>query len=476
MGALARGTLYFMFVQIVAMASGYIIHAVLGRLLGPSAYGVFGVVISLMTLVNVLFINGIPQAGSMFISVANDSIGLIKKVTVNLQIVLSLAVFTLYFLLSPVIADLLGDASLSGYLRASAFFFPAYALNSLYGGFLNGLRMYGRQAKVIFFSSIAKVVGAVGLVLLDFAIYGAIAGYLIGSLVGLGIGWYYLRDTGNEYNPGNFTYKKIIDISLPLILFSFALMFLMSIDLFLVKRIIGEDVQAGYYTAASTLSKMPYLILTGLGASLFPAISRSIAMKDTALTGKYIRESMKYLMFLLLPIIFIISATSSSLIKLFYSSKYAPAAYPLAVLVIGLGAFTIFNILTTVINAAGRPRVPMIITTALVPLAVVLNWFLISEYQLTGAAIATTITGLTGMLMASAYTQKLFGPFMEIGSFIKMLLASLIIYIVALEVQVRGPLLILWYALLFGIYVSILVLLKELDINNIENLKKILTK
>jgi O-antigen/teichoic acid export membrane protein len=69
---------------------------------------------------------------------------------------------------------------------------------------------------------------------------------------------------------------------------------------------------------------------------------------------------------LVLPTVFIISASSSSLIRLFYSGKYAPAAYPLAVLVIGLGAFTIFNILTTVINAAGRPGVPMIMTAALV--------------------------------------------------------------------------------------------------------------
>jgi O-antigen/teichoic acid export membrane protein len=465
-----------MFVQLVFMASGYIIHAGLGRLLGPSAYGVFGVVISIMTLVNILLVNGIPQAGSRFIAVAKDSIGAIMKITMNLQIVLSIAVFALYFLLSPVIAGILGDPSLSGYLRASSFVIPVYALNSLYGGFLNGLRMYGRQGAVLFFSSIAKVVGAVGLVLLGFAIYGAIAGYLLGPLIGLGIGWYYLRDTGKDSNPGNFPYRKIIDFALPLTIFSFALLFLMSIDLFLVKRIMGEDVQAGYYTAASTLSKMPYLILTGLGAALFPAISKSIAMKDTEQTGKYIRESMKYLVLLLLPMVLIISASSSSLIRLFYSGKYEPAAYPLAVLVIGLGAFTIFNILTTVINAAGRPRVPMIMTAVLVPMAVGLNWFLISAYQLNGAAIATTITGLAGMVMASAYIIKMFGPFMEIVSFIRMLLASILTYVIAIEVQVTGPFLILWYAFLFGIYLGILVLVKELNINNLKNIERILNE
>ncbi|MDO8726558.1 MAG: hypothetical protein Q7J35_10865 [Candidatus Methanoperedens sp.] len=64
------------------------------------------------------------------------------------------------------------------------------------------------------------------------------------------------------------------------------------------------------------------------------------------------------------------------------------------------------------------------------------------------------------MVMASAYTMKMFRPFMEIVSFIKMLLASLIIYLIAIEVQVTGPFLILWYAFLFGIYLGILILIK----------------
>ena len=86
LGALAKGTLYFMSVQLVFLASGYIIHASLGRLLGPAAYGIFGVVISLMTLVNVLLVTGVPMAGSRFVAMSNESLGAIKRATVNLQV------------------------------------------------------------------------------------------------------------------------------------------------------------------------------------------------------------------------------------------------------------------------------------------------------------------------------------------------------------------------------------------------------
>lgn len=467
MGALAKGTLYFMFVQLVLLGSGYIIHAALGRLLGPAAYGIFGVVISLMTLVNVLLITGVPLAGSRFVAMSNDAVGAIKRTAVNLQVILSLAIFVLFFLLSPFIAGMLGDASLSGYIRTSAFVIPAYALNSLYGGFLNGLRMYGRQAVTLLAYSIAKVAGAIGLVLLGFAIYGAIAGYLLGPLIGLGIGWYYLR---GKDNLGNFPARKIIDFAYPVIIFSFALLFLMSIDLFLVKKILGEDVQVGYYTAASTLSKFPYYILTGLGVALFPAISKSSAVQ----TGKYIKESMRYLMLLLLPAVFIISGSSEALVALLYSERFASASFPLAILVFGVAAFTLFSILTTVINAAGMPRVSMMIAVVLIPLAAVLNWLLIPAYRLEGAAIATTITGFIGLAIASMYVLRVFGVLMERVSFLKMLLASLGVFAIALAIPVSGLLLPLWYAFLFAVYLCILALVKELNKKDLDTLTSIL--
>jgi stage V sporulation protein B len=46
-----HGTLYLMAAQAVFVASGYAIHVGLVRLLGPADYGIYVVVISLMTMV-----------------------------------------------------------------------------------------------------------------------------------------------------------------------------------------------------------------------------------------------------------------------------------------------------------------------------------------------------------------------------------------------------------------------------------------
>ncbi|MDW7728137.1 MAG: hypothetical protein SCH70_13740, partial [Candidatus Methanoperedens sp.] len=101
---------------------------------------------------------------------------------------------------------------------------------------------------------------------------------------------------------------------------------------------------------------------------------------------------------------------------------------------------------------------------------------LIPVYHLAGAAVATTITGLAGLIVVSVYVLRVFGVLMEIASFIKMLFASLVVFIIIQAVAVSGLILPLWYALLFGIYLSILVLIKEFNKNDLEILTRILSR
>ena len=191
---LAKGTLYFMSAQAAIMISGYVVHAAVGRLLGPADYSIFGIIISIMTLINILFTTGIPQASSRFIAMAEENINQIIKISIKLQIIFSIIIFFIYFISSQTIADILGDPELSKYIRISTFAIPIYAIYSIYGGFLNGLRLYGKQALAIIIQSITKVICVIGFILLGYAIYGAIVGYILGTSMGMIVGWLYIRD------------------------------------------------------------------------------------------------------------------------------------------------------------------------------------------------------------------------------------------------------------------------------------------
>ena len=49
---MGRGTLYLMIASAIFLVSSYVVHFGLGRHLGPEDYGLFGVVLALMTTIN----------------------------------------------------------------------------------------------------------------------------------------------------------------------------------------------------------------------------------------------------------------------------------------------------------------------------------------------------------------------------------------------------------------------------------------
>ena len=87
---------------------------------------------------------------------------------------------------------------------------------------------------------------------------------------------------------------------------------LMNIDLLFVKAMVIDNAKTGFYTSATTLARTPYFIFIALSATLLPSISKSIANNDFKLTNKYINQSLRYLLLLLIPGTLLVSATSKN--------------------------------------------------------------------------------------------------------------------------------------------------------------------
>jgi stage V sporulation protein B len=468
---MGRGTLYLMIAQAVFLVGGYIIHFGLGRYLGPGSYGVFGVVLSLVVAVSVPLQSGLPQAAAKYISEDERQVGSVVGGSLRAQLLFSLVIFALYLGLAGPLAALLGDPTLAGYIRFSALLVPVQAIYAMYGGYLNGLRLFGRQAAVIVLPSIVKVMAVFALVFWGFSVNGAIGGYLLAAVIGLLMTRYYCR-----FLPGGGASdtRRLIRFAVPVVLFSMALTLLMSLDLLAVKAILGEDVKAGFYTSATTLAKVPYFILMGLGFTLLPAISRSTAAGDRELTASYISRSLRYMLLLLVPGTLLVSATARNLVTLVYSGRYAEAGPALSILIFGLAFLAVFYILTTIITASGRPAISFGIALVLVLLDLGLNILLIPIYQLAGAALATTITSAIGLLVSAGYVFRRSGTLVSPKSLARIVVASLAIYAVSLGFPISGLWLLVEYLVLFGLYFGILVLLREIGKEDLEIVKGIL--
>jgi len=416
-----RGTIYLMFAQAAFVASGYAIHIGLARLLGPSDYGIYAVVISLMTMVNLILTTGIPQAVSKYVAHDDGGAEEIKKTALKMQLVFSLAIFSVYFLLAEQIALLLNDASLTPYLRASSFIVPGYAIYSILVGYLNGLREYKKQAITAVSYSIFKAGFILTMVLAGYAVMGAVVGFVFAPIAGLLMAVHFTRRrkigerspalTGSKVSPvkdltentlnrpPSITVKQIMDFAVPIALFSVATNLIMSVDLFFVKAYL-TNYDTGIYSAASMISRVPFFLIGGLYGALFPAISNSTANKNIEKTRKYISQSLKYSLMAMVPAVLVISAMADKILPLVYSGEYAGGAEVLSILVVGLGFYSLFFLFTTILNGSGRPRDSLILGVVVLGLDVVLNFLLVPRYGMTGAAAATGGACLIGFMMA----------------------------------------------------------------------------
>jgi O-antigen/teichoic acid export membrane protein len=416
-----HGTIYLMFAQAAFVASGYAIHIGLARLLGPSDYGIYAVVISLMTMVNLILTTGIPQAVSKYVAHDDGGAEEIKKTALKMQLVFSLAIFLVYFLLAEQIALLLNDASLTPYLRASSFIVPGYAVYSILVGYLNGLREYQKQAITAVSYSIFKAVFILAMVLAGYAVIGAVVGFVFAPIAGLLVAVYFTRHgkigerlpilAGNKVPPiheivedtlnrtPSITVKQIMDFAVPIALFSVATNLIMSVDLFFVKAYL-TNYDTGIYSAASMIARVPFFLIGGLYGALFPAISNSTASNNIEKTRKYISQSLKYSLMAMVPAVVIISAMADKILPLVYSGEYAGGAQVLSILVVGLGFYSLFFLFTTILNGSGRPRDSLILGVVVLGLDVLLNFMLVPRYEMIGAAVATGGACLVGFVVS----------------------------------------------------------------------------
>ncbi len=458
---MAKGTLYLMLANALFALVGYIIHFWLGRQLGPIDYGAFGVVLYLMTTVNLLLTSGVPQSASKYIAEDNSRIDSIIREANKIQLVFSVVIFGLYFGLAGVIADLLGDASLTPYIRISSLAIPTYALYSVYSaGYLNGLRRFGRQAISTTGVSLAKVTLVFTLVAVGLGIKGALTGYITSAIVGFVFAWRFLKP--RAWQQSNFDWKKLGAFGLPATLFAAAFFLLMSIDLFVVKSIVPDEAQVGFYTSATTISKVPFYFFTGLAVTLLPSISKATANNDIELTKNYIGQSLRYLLMLLVPGMLLISATSADLVTLVYSSQYAAAGSALSILAFGTGLLTIFYVLAHIVLGSGKPWIILIITLVAAGICITLNLLLIPEYGLSGAAWATTITGVFCVVITGTYILFRFRTLVSLLSLIRISVISTVIYLIAHYISISPGWLPLLYIGLVVLYIGLLIITREI--------------
>ena len=469
--------------EIVYNLSAYVIHALMGRILGPSDYGRFGIIVTLTTMTVVLIGQSVPTAMSKYLSEIFEKekglIPVIKKQTIKIQAAIIGSVTVIFFLLSPVIARILNDPSLTNLFRLSSLVIPAFALASFYFYYYTGIHKFKIQAFLKTNRGILRIVFIVGLALLlkshGMALEGAILGYVVAPL-SIFFEAYSLDPYKKIKSVGSFDWRKLVVFAWPVTIFLIAYQLLNTIDLYLVKGVMRSDFQTGIYNAAYTAGTIPYNLFYALTIILLPSISKATSANNSEETKKIISQSLRFLIMFLVPICFLTSYFSLPIIKILYSSKYVLAAPVMSVYVIAEGFLTVFYVLTFILNGAGKVKVPMYVAIVGLFLNTFVTYFLIKSYGLMGAAGGTAFMAFAVMVIGLVYTYRKFGYLFRVSSFLKIILASAAMSGLAFIFPRNNYYFVFWLILLLGIYLAVLYFLREIGAGDLVLVRDLLSR
>lgn len=406
----AQAVIWLTAAEIIYNLSGYVVHALTGRFLGPAEYGRYGLTITLTTMLIVLVGNGIPTAMSKYLSGVSEkdpgAIYGIRRSAFFLQLILMGSLTVLFYLAAPLLAWILRDPSLTPLFQLSSLVIPTFAAASFNLYFFVGLHFFRVQAALKTLRSLARILFIGGLALSS-GTWGAVTGNILAPLtvflVGLALEpWlmrrYFPQAVAAKQSGPAFPWRTILRTAWPLTLFLFCYELILTLDLFLVKILLANDHLTGLYNAAVTVGRIPYYLFYALALALLPTIAKSEAHRDTEATKKLLLQSFRLMLFFLVPVVVLLARYASETLHLFYGDAYAAAAAPMSILVWGIGALTVFYVFTFALNGAGLLRYPLLLAVVGVVLGLGLNLVLIPLYDLVGAAWAVTATSVLLML------------------------------------------------------------------------------
>lgn len=272
---LIKNSAIFFVGSMTVSVGNYIYHLIIGRILGPTDYGV------LASLISISIILGVPTATIMLVAAKLASNAKVKKNYKQLhylvkyllrKLTLAGMVFlAIYCLLSPFLAKFLKIPSVPLVITLGIAMFFAFLL-PVTQGTLQGLQKFKALTWNTISTPIVKTGLGVALVLLGFKVYGALGGIVMANIVVFALSFIPLRFLW-RYPPQNRLYmRKVLLYSLPVLVSLFSFTLLYNIDVILVKHFFDAQ-NAGLYSGLSKIGQIIFFGTGAIAAVMFPMVA-----------------------------------------------------------------------------------------------------------------------------------------------------------------------------------------------------------
>jgi O-antigen/teichoic acid export membrane protein len=481
-----RGSVVLFSGNLLATAIAAVASIVVARLLGPSNFGLFTLSLVTPSLLQLFTHFGTRTAVTRYVAhhLALGEVEMARRFAQSAMI-FSLLVGGLlagvnYAASWWVAGTLFQRPDLQPYIAlASAFLIgQSIVLNVI--AIATGWNAMGQASFANILQSILKLAISPALILLGFSISGAVLGHLVSYVVGGTVSAFILFFTKVKLVRERLGY--FIEDTKEMIRFGFQPFIggllgglaTFYVSVLLAAVTVGHNELVGYYSAATNLTVPLSLLAGATGAALYPAFTSLHGIK--ADTGQAFAMSLKYVAFLIGPVIFFLVAASNELMYTFYGNSYVAGSGYLVLLslasapiILGQSVFASFFL------GLGRPRLAFVTGgLAAVVLFVVAPLLSVSSglgvYGLILALLLSNgTTAAVGLYLVHHYGMGAAGW----GSLSGTVVASLVALGACLILPATGHDIIMLgvkMVLFGGVYLTLAPLLRAVDVGDVDRI------
>lgn len=386
-----------LFSRVFVLILGVLFTPAIVRIIGPTAYGQYALILSIFSLVNLVLIGGTSDAVRKYISERSDDEWQAAVFKFFLKPVLTIGFFTgmgfTYLAWSGIAAQVFGEPFTPLFYLLGIYSVTSqldyHSIRSLMGLELESRSEPLKVVKKILFVSIALLLAAAG-----YGVEGILAGHIVASIVAFAAGFVLvarrlpLRSARSPpvSLPGREMYTYVGGTAL----FFLFLTSLYHVDVVILQRFTTDET-VGYYKGALAIAEFLWLAPMAVQLVLLQRISHLWERGDLETIERRAQIVTHYVFLFTLLLALGMFVLAGDFVPLYLGSTFTPSVTPLVLLLPGVVGFALARP-TLAINQGRRSLRPLVLATGGCSLVnLVLNLLLIPPFGMIGAAIATSI-------------------------------------------------------------------------------------
>jgi len=243
-------------------------------------------------------------------------------------------------------------------------------------------------------------------------------------------------------------------------------------DRYIIQYFKGASAVGIYSVGYSISTMIQSLIVSPINIAILPILLETWNERGEKETKKFLSNLLKYYLLVGIPLIFGVSALAKDLVVIFATSKFSEASDIMPFVIAGVIIYGIYFITWAGLQISKKMHLITYCLLIAVIVNIVLNFLLIPQYDIVGAAIATLVAYIVFFIIATYKSFQYLSFSINLISTSKFVLSSLFMYFCLQYVPLRISLITLIIKIVIGvsIYISFLSLIDKESRDLVKNI------